>query len=365
MRERSSAAGSRFDDAAARSGSWTGSSMGCPRIGCSTPITSAGLCHQRGALLEQAIAAFAARIERRAGHGKYLAALFECHSRRDERSGPSRRLDHDHAQGKARDQAVAAWKVARARFPAERHLGNQRPLGANGFSQTGMLRRVDAIMAARQYGDRARGQRGPMRGAINAACQTGCNAKAGFTEFAREALGKFDAGGGRIASAHDCDQGQRERRTLAAYRKQRWGIVDHLQPQRIVALSERHKIDAQCLRRAQLSLSLRTGQNARCAGGATAARHLRQPFKRSARAAAMIDKGPKGARTHVFAAYEPQPVDPLLLSEFKARLVVAHVILGFAKLHLQHDVVSWGLTTSKRQSAQLLAFDQNPLTTTP
>jgi len=36
------------------------------------------------------------------------------------------------------------------------------------------------------------------------------------------------------------------------------------------------------------------------------------------------------ARAYVFAAYEPQPIDPLLIGEFKTRLVLAHVIPGFA-----------------------------------
>ena len=41
-----------------------------------------GLGHQRRALLEQAVGAFGARIERRARHREHLAALFERHAAR-------------------------------------------------------------------------------------------------------------------------------------------------------------------------------------------------------------------------------------------------------------------------------------------
>ena len=45
-----------------------------------------GLRHERCALLEQLVASLCARIERRAGHRKDLASLFEREPRRDQRA---------------------------------------------------------------------------------------------------------------------------------------------------------------------------------------------------------------------------------------------------------------------------------------
>jgi hypothetical protein len=67
------------------------------------------------ALLEQVVGAGGARIERRARHGKDLAALFGRHPRRDQRTRALGWFDHDDAERGARDQAVAPGKVARAR----------------------------------------------------------------------------------------------------------------------------------------------------------------------------------------------------------------------------------------------------------
>ena len=52
------------------------SSIGRPRIGSQRGDDVGGFGHQRRALLEQAVGAFGARIERRARHGEHLAALF-------------------------------------------------------------------------------------------------------------------------------------------------------------------------------------------------------------------------------------------------------------------------------------------------
>ena len=87
-----------------------------------------GFRHQRGALLEQLVAALRARIERRAGHREHLAALLEREAGGDQRARALRRLDDHHARRKARDEPVAAGKVARARLPAHRHFRDQARL---------------------------------------------------------------------------------------------------------------------------------------------------------------------------------------------------------------------------------------------
>jgi hypothetical protein len=102
-----------------------------------------GLCHQRRALLDQIVGAGGARIERRARHGEYLAALFGRHARRDQRSGAVRGFDHDDAKGRGRDQTVSPRKIPRARLVAERHFGDRRTFGAEDrVQQLVVLRRA-------------------------------------------------------------------------------------------------------------------------------------------------------------------------------------------------------------------------------
>jgi hypothetical protein len=65
-------------------------------------------------LLEERVGSRCARIERRAGHRKYLAVLLKRHSPCDQRTGFLRRLDHNDAERQAGNQAVAPREVASA-----------------------------------------------------------------------------------------------------------------------------------------------------------------------------------------------------------------------------------------------------------
>ena len=72
-----------------------------------------------------------------------------------------RGLDHDDAERRARDQAIAPWKIPRARHVAERHLGNRSAARLDDGRQQGlMLARIDFVMAAGEHGDGAALDRG-------------------------------------------------------------------------------------------------------------------------------------------------------------------------------------------------------------
>jgi hypothetical protein len=108
--------------------------------------------HQHRALAQQVVTAARPGIERRARHGKDFAALLERVARRDERTRPSGRLDHQHAERHAGNQAVAAGKVPCLRHRGRRHLRNQQPPGQDFAIERLVLRRVDHVEAAGHNG---------------------------------------------------------------------------------------------------------------------------------------------------------------------------------------------------------------------
>ena len=143
-------------------------------IGASASSTSSTAGRHDRAVLQQRVAAGSPRVERRAGHGEDETAEIGGPTRRDERAGPPRRLDHDEAEGDAGDQPVAAGKVARPRLPAERHLADRQPLAArDAIVERRVLRRVGPVEAAGHGRDRAGGKRRLVRGGIDAAGETG------------------------------------------------------------------------------------------------------------------------------------------------------------------------------------------------
>ena len=89
-------------------------------IGASASSTSSGSVTSVAPDLQQLVGALGARIERMARHGEHLAALLGGHARRDQRARAARRLDDQHAQREARDDAVAAREILgrAARSPA-------------------------------------------------------------------------------------------------------------------------------------------------------------------------------------------------------------------------------------------------------
>ena len=127
---------------------------------------------QRRALLDEIVGAGGARIERRARHREHLAALFGGNPRRDQRSRAMRGLHHDDAERHARDQPVAAGKIAGARNVPERHFGNRSPAGPQHCRQQVLvLGRIDLVVTAGQHRHGAAFDAGAMRRLIDAARQ--------------------------------------------------------------------------------------------------------------------------------------------------------------------------------------------------
>ena len=281
-------------------------------------MTSAGFGGQRRALLDQIVGAGGARIERRARHRKHLAALFGGHPRRDQRARAVRGLDHDDAERRAGDQAIAPRKIAGARHVAERHFGNR----AAAFEQ-----RAPADPHARA--DRSgHGRRpaprpcrlsiaGAMRGLIDAARQPRDDDEAGVAEIARQLACEFQPGAGGVARADDGDHRPHQRVGRAAHAEQRRRIVERRQPRRIAGLAGRDQATPILSAGGEFGPRLVLAADAARTRGAAAPRQIGQPFQRGARAAEMIEQRAEGARPDIVGADQPQPVDPLGIGEVR------------------------------------------------
>jgi hypothetical protein len=134
---------------------------------------------------------------------------------------------------------------SRARLPAERHFSHREPGVQNLVEKARVLRRIDAVLATGENGQRTGRNTGAMRGSVDAARQPGCGGKSRFTELARQPLGDFDACGSGIARADDRDQRHRQDAGVTADREQGRRVVDHLQPNGIVRLAECDEPDAE------------------------------------------------------------------------------------------------------------------------
>ena len=75
------------------------------------------------------------------------------------------------SSGEPGDQPVAAGKIAGARLPAERHLGDDGAVRRDGFGKLAVLGRVDAVMAAREHGDGAGREAAAVGGGVDATRQ--------------------------------------------------------------------------------------------------------------------------------------------------------------------------------------------------
>ena len=100
---------------------------------------------------------------------------------------------------------VAAREIARARLPAERHLGDCGAVGEQRVEQADVLGRIDAVVSAGQHRDGAGREARAMRGRVDAARKPGGDDESGLAEFAREPLGEFHAGRRSVARADDSD----------------------------------------------------------------------------------------------------------------------------------------------------------------
>ena len=124
-------------------------------------------------MFDQIVAAFGARVQRRARDRKHLPALLEPEARGDERARAPGRLHHDDSGANAGNEPIATGKVSRAGLMAEWHFRNKRALRQNGLRELGVFGRIETVMPAGEDGDGARGQTRAMRGRVDAAGEPG------------------------------------------------------------------------------------------------------------------------------------------------------------------------------------------------
>ncbi len=135
-----------------------------------------------------------------------------------------------------------------------------------------------------------------MRGGVDAAREARHDAETMLAQRAREPLGKFHAGGGRIARTDDRHQRPLEHGQLAAHRQERRRIVDHLQTRRIIRLAQCDEFDAAGAGGSELCRCFFGRADARRPRCTAAPRQAGQCRERRARAAEIIDQVAKGAR---------------------------------------------------------------------
>ena len=125
-------------------------------------------------VLQQTVGAVAARIERRAGHGKDQPAEIGGIARSDQRAGTGGCLDDDKPEADAGDQPVAARKITGARLPAERHFADRQAVAFGDLvQQADIFRRVGLVEAAGKRCDRACVEAGTVGRRIDAAREAG------------------------------------------------------------------------------------------------------------------------------------------------------------------------------------------------
>ena len=171
----------------AGSGSSAGSSMRAGRGSAQHGEHVGRFGDQRRALLEQAVGALGARIERRARHREHLAALLEREPRGDQRAGAL-------APPRPPRRRATSPEISRLRRGKSRPRGSQpsgisetaAPPCEDRVEQVGVLGRIDVVVAAGQHRDGAGREARAMRGGVDAAREAGHDDEAGVAELARE-----------------------------------------------------------------------------------------------------------------------------------------------------------------------------------
>ena len=140
--------------------------------------------------------------------------------------------------------------------------------------------------------------------------------------ISREALGKFQARRRGIAGTHDGDHRLGKHGGIAAHGQKRRGVIDHLQARWVVGFPERDETHAEPVGGFDLPLGLGTRADAAGTGCAAAPCESGQRCERRPGAAAVTDQRCKRARPDVLAADQAQRVDPLLVSQLDAWLLL-------------------------------------------
>src|SRR5690606_10642786 len=119
---------------------------------------------------DELVAAARQRVVYRARNGEDLAALLGGQPGRDQRPAAARRLDHQRAQARAADQAVARGKMPAPGRHAEREFRGHHAGGGDTLGERRVGGRVDRVEPVTQPGDRgaASRQRAFVRRAVDA-----------------------------------------------------------------------------------------------------------------------------------------------------------------------------------------------------
>ena len=312
--------------------------------------------HERGALLEQAVGPFVARIERRARHGEDLAALFERHPRGDQRAGALRRFDDDDAaptsprsmrlrRGKSRARGSHPSGISVTRCAVGQNLRQQVPRA-----------RADRLGRGRRRAPRpcrSRGCRDARRRRCRGRDPTRSRSRHRRVR-ARAARRISCLRPTRCASRRSATIGPLAAGDFAAHgEKDRRRIVDRLQPRRIVRLRRARRGRRRCAA-AAASLALGVLAASRCGPVPVAPpRRARsgRADKRRVGAAEVVEQAAERARADILAADQPQPVEPLLVAEpdaeFGRSIAPTQVNLGL----LQGPLVAVEVCLSRSDAA--------------
>ena len=111
-------------------------------------------------------------------------------------------LDNQDAADQARDDAVATWKVGGDGGRAEREFGNDGSLFGNCHREFLVARRVDAVSAGADEGNRGTfgGEGATMGGGVDAQREAADNGQPGIAQRLREGLGVALALGGALGT---------------------------------------------------------------------------------------------------------------------------------------------------------------------
>lgn len=235
-------------------------------------------------------------------------------TRGDQRAGTFCRLDDQHTDRNAGDQAVAAREIFSARNEAWAALAEQEPFLADRALQLVILRRVDDVDAAGENGGGAAIERGNMSGGVDAARETRGDDETFEAKLGSDLPREFLADGRAVASSHDGHHrpvGKVEHALDEEEGRRRIGLC---QRRRVAKLSHRHQFSAGAPCR--LKLGFRVGERVDADRvRATAARQDRQGFESGFRSAELIDERAERDGADILAADQAQPAEALPVAQ--------------------------------------------------
>ena len=160
-------------------------------------------------LLQQTVAALAAGIVDRAGHGEHLPALVQGAAGGDERAAAPGSLHHNHAHAQAADDPVALGEVLGHVLRPRGILGENHAPGRDVLIEAAVLPGIGDIVAPGDDGggEAAGAQRAAVGRRVHAHSQTGDDQPAPSGDLAGQTLPSLQGVGGGPAGAHHGQRG--------------------------------------------------------------------------------------------------------------------------------------------------------------